>query len=474
MVDNTQQTIKPAVLKTNSPLNYTDVIQYLDTKWSTPTDQSLKRMKAIDKALGNIAKNIPTILVAGSNGKSLTAHFTAKLLKEEGINAVVLSAPHIITYNERITLNGEIISNNKFTELASHVINVLEQEKIDAHTNEILTAMAMLAFKESKQDVAILEVQANDKHDPVSICNTKVIAITRVTSDLIDSEDPKFNDIVEKLSDIAVKNSIVISADQSKINLQIIQQKALENGAQWAMPIRKLAALPYPFEQLHGRCAALAERAAQIYIENFTNKGTAIIASSLLVKQKGQRGRPSLEAKRSLELNPRRTVEQFWQEYDTAILPGRFQLLSKEMPNILLDTANNIDAFSNTLLGIRLLHYKKPIKGLAIIIGCENGNIHTTEFLRQIRYFFKKTSGMVIFCPVKQQAQAQTSENKWNVDAITNDIKNVKVKAHSAKSFVDAFEFAKKTVDERHGLIVVTGSKSLVNEYWNYKNIKKA
>lgn len=472
MVNSTQQNIKQGALKLNSPLNYHDVIQYLDLRWSTPVDKTLKRMKAIDKALGGLTKNLPTILIAGSNGKSLTAHFTAKLLKEEGISTGILSSPHILSYNERITIDDETISNNKFSEFASTVITTLEQEKIEANTSEILTAIALLAFKESKLSVAILEVEACDKYDPVTIGNTKVIAITRVTSDQINSEDPKFIELVKNIADLAVKNSIVISADQSKINLQIIQEKSIENGAKWAMPIRKLANLPYPFEQLHGRCAALAERTAQLFIENFANKNANVATSSLLIKPKGQRGRPSLEAKRSLELNPRRTVEQFWKEYETAILPGRFQLLEKEKPNILLDSADNLDAFNNTLLGIRLLHYKKSLKGLVIIIGCENGTMHTADFLRQIRYFFKKTSGQVIFCPVKKQASTLESEQKWNTEAITNDMKNVKVKAHAAKNFSEAFDLAKKTVDERHGLIVITGSKDIITEYWNYKNKK--
>ena len=40
----------------------------------------------------------------------------------------------------------------------------------------------------------------------------------------------------------------------------VMQEKVEAKGALWVMPIRKLAPLPYPFEQLHGRCAALAER----------------------------------------------------------------------------------------------------------------------------------------------------------------------------------------------------------------------
>jgi folylpolyglutamate synthase/dihydrofolate synthase len=472
MINTNQQTAKKDSFKLGKQLGYNEVVEYLDSKWNTPLDKSLKRFKDIDKALGNIAKNTPSILIAGSNGKSLTASFTAKLLKEEGLNVGVLSSPHILTYNERISIDSEIVSNKKFTEIASAVINTIEQEKINANCAEILTAIALQTFKDSKVDVAVLEVRELGNWDPTTICNTKVVAITRVTSDLVDSESSEFVELVKSISDIATKNSFVISADQSKINLQGIQAKAIEKGANWAMPIRKLATLPYPFEQLHGRCAALAERAAQIYMENFVAKNEIVVSKSLLIKPKGQRGRPSLEAKRNLELNPRRTIEQFWKE-NTSSMPGRFQLLDKDKPSILLDNADNIDAFENTLLGVRLLHYQKPLKGLTLIVGCENGDIHTPEFLRQIRYFFKKTSGQVIFCPVKKTKDSKESTKKWDVEAVTNDVKNVKVKAHAAKNFTEAFDLAKKSVDERYGLIVVTGSKGIVTEYWNSKGIKK-
>ena len=49
----------------------------------------------------------------------------------------------------------------------------------------------------------------------------------------------------------------------------------------------------------------------------------------------------------------------------------------------------------------------------------------------------------------------------------------MKIKAHSAKSFKEAFEAAQKSVDERHGLVVVTGSPAIISEYWHYKGIKK-
>ena len=90
-----------------------------------------------------------------------------------------------------------------------------------------------------------------------------------------------------------------------------------------------------------------------------------VVTDTLLTKQKGQRGRPTLEAKRQSELNPKRTVEQFWKETPTT-LPGTLPILDKEKPTILLDNASNLDAFKNLLLGIRLLHYQRPLKGLTL------------------------------------------------------------------------------------------------------------
>lgn len=241
--------------------------------------------------------------------------------------------------------------------------------------------------------------------------------------------------------------------------------------ATWAMPIRKLATLTYPFEQLHGRCAALAERIAHIYVNEFANKDAIVLSDSLLTKQKGQRGRPTLEAKRQSELNPKKTVDQFWKEALNT-LPGRFQLLDKEKPTILLDNANNLDAFKNLLLGIRLLHYNHTLKGLTLIIGCNNPQLNVPEFLKALRYFFKKTSGQAIICPVAR-IPGQRLDDSWDVEKITNDIKSTKIKAKSARNFKEAFEMACKTVDDRHGLVVITGSDAIITEYWRYKGIKK-
>lgn len=450
--------------------SYSEIVEYLDSHWTARNDEST--LKQLDTLAGSPSQKINSILIAGSNGKSLTTFFTSELLSKEGLLVGAIYAPHILTYNERFSLNNQSIANKNFVDVANEVIQLATAHDIDAHSSILLTIMGLLYFKQNNADVVLVEMSNNNRAVLSSIFEPKIAAITRITDEKTDAEVKINQELINDVLTVVKKGSHVVSADQSKLNLQYMQEAIEKNGASWAMPIRKLAYLPYPFEQLHGRCAALAERVAQIYINTFAHKDAIIVSNSLLTKQKGKRGRPTLDAKRQLELNPKKTIDQFWKEIQSS-LPARFQLLEKEKPTILLDNAANLDAFENLLLGIRLLHYQRPLKGLTIILGCNNPELNMAEFLKLLRYFFKKTSGQLIVCPLKEAKGYTEHKENWDIEKITNDIKGMKIKARSAKNFEEAYEIAEKSVDERHGLVVITGSPEIVSEYWEYKGIKK-
>lgn len=446
--------------------SYAEVVEHLNGLWKDSLrDPQKVALKKLDAALQHPSQKVKVIAIAGTNGKSLTANFVAQLLKQENLKVGAFYSPHILTYNERFAVNNETVSNTTFQDLANEVINTAEQLNLKMHARELLTMMALHYFAQQKVDVAVLEVAQESSLDPVLMCTPIIAAITRVNEEGAQITAEKSRETLAAYQQLFAKDTWIVSADQSKMNLQTMEEVCSETGSQWAMPIRKLAALSYPFEQLHGRCAALAERIAQLYVEKFTNIGNSIHSDSLLAKVASTRGRPTREAKRQAELHPRRTIEQFWKE-TTTTLTGRFQLLSQEAPLMLLDNASNFDAFKNLLLGIRLLHYQHPLKGLVVIVGCEDNELHTTEFFKLIRYFFKKTSGQIIFCPVAKDVLSPEQSSNWNVEQITNDVKNGKVKARSTKNLAEALDAARKMVDEKHGLIVVSGSRSIISEYW--------
>lgn len=470
-----KDTRKQPTTKTNVPLgrqrNYSEIIELLDNNWSVSTADQAARFKKLDTALGNHAQNLKTIAFTGTNGKSITIHLTSKLLKEENLKIGALYAPHILTYNERLTIGEEAISNKEFTEVANEVINAAESLNLKCNSFELLAMMAVVHFAQNNVDVALFETGNNDCIELFHLCKPVIVAVTRAIDETITDETVVPTELIKNMLSIVNAGTHVISADQSKINLQLMLDITKAKNGVWAMPIRKLAQLTYPFEQLHGRCAALAERVADIFVNTFANRDAIVVADTLLTKQKGQRGRPTIEAKRQAELNPKRTVEQFWKETCNT-LPGRFQLLDKEKPSLLLDNASNLDAIKNLLLGVRLLHYQRPLKGLTVVLGCNNKDIDVEGLMRALRYFFKKTSGQVIVCPITSMPSDRGAQS-WDIEKITNDLKSMKIKARSSASFKEAFEAAQKSVDERNGLVVITGSSAIVNEYWNYKGIKK-
>ena len=476
MIDSSKQSnIKP-----NLPLgkqrNYNEIVEYLDKHWQVNANsKTLDRIKKLNVAFGSPAERLAAGLVAGTNGKSLTIHFTTKLLKEEKIKFGAFYSPHILTYNERFIINNEAISNKSFTEIGNDVINKAENLGLECYTQELLVMMAIVYFTQQEVEVALFEVKEGGTFDAANILDAKVAAITRATPDDVKTTEEELQKILSEMVGIVKTGTWVVSGDQNKQHLQLMQNQIKPRGGNWAMPIRKLAALPYPFEQLHGRCAALAERIAQMFVEKFYNKNALVLSESILAKQNGKRGRPTLDDKKRQLENPKKTVDQVWKETvsELPLNKGKFQLLDKEKPSILVDTACNVDAFKNLLLGVRLLHYQRPLKGLTIIVAAPQDAMHNEEFLKSTRYFFKKTSGQIFICPIEEVVPGIKEETSWDIEKVANDLKVMKVKAKACKSFEEAFDLAKKSVDEKYGLVVITGSTSIVNKYWQQKGIKK-
>lgn len=463
--------IEQARKKTDSGLgkirNYNEIIDYLDALPSYEySEASVIRMKALDKALQYPSSKLDLILVGGTNGKSLAMHFATKLFNEEAYKVSLSYSSHLLSYNERLAINNQTIQNKQFTEIVNEVINVAEELDIQPTAYELTTMAALLNGISEQATVALLEVCYGGKYDATTAFTPKISAVTRITEDHVGKLPSDLDQAAFEMLEIAKPGTWFISAEQSKIRLQKMKTIADQKGILWAMPIRKLSALPYIYEQLYGRVASLGERIAQIYVEDIQHKFSPFLRGNLLATEQGRRGRPTLEAKRNAELNPIKTLKIFWSEqFD--LIKGRFELLDKEKPSILLDVASNIDALSNVFLGIRLLHYQKPLKGLALVIGLSK-HVNIVETMKLIRYMLKKINGQLFFVPTLDK------ENPGHLtDELLTAAKSLNIKARACTSFSEAYELAKNAVDERDGLVTIAGSTSLIREYWRLRGIKK-
>jgi len=439
--------------------SYKEIVEYLD---ALPVreygPQSLERMKALDAACSNASQGLRTILVAGTNGKSTTINFMSKLFEEEGLGATLIYSSHIMVYNERLVVGKKRITNKEFTQLLNDIIAVATLHNIAATSAELMTMAGIVYAQRKGAEVAVFEVGLGGRFDPTALCKACIIGLTRVGDDATGVLGDSLDQVCDELMTVVQPGAWFASSEQSKIRLQHMKSLADTAGARWSMPIRKLAPLPYVYEQLYGRIASLSERLVQLYVEEITKKFSPFLRGNLHATQKGQRGRPTLSAKRNHVPHQVKPLKTFWAE-SCALLRGRFEVLRQERPTMLLDNASNVDAFLNLFLGIRLLHYDRAIKGFVLIIAVAR-SLDVIQVLKHIRYLLKKVPGKVFFVP------HAGDDTYFSPEELVAHARKLHISARGFHQISDAIKAAKSFVDERDGLVAISGSEKQITAYW--------
>jgi dihydrofolate synthase/folylpolyglutamate synthase len=168
--------------------SYAEVSARLQSRWPehkiAPT---LDRVRRLVELLGDPQKSYPVIHLTGTNGKTSTARIIDALLREAGLRTGRFTSPHLETVRERITLDGEPVSEQRFTEAYTELEPYLEL--VDAELEvpltffEVITAMAFAVFADAPVDVAIVEVGLGGTWDCTNVADGTVAVITPVAVD---------------------------------------------------------------------------------------------------------------------------------------------------------------------------------------------------------------------------------------------------------------------------------------------------
>ena len=168
-------------------------------------DLKLDRMFRILNDLKNPHLSLPpTIHVAGTNGKGSTISFLRGMLENNGLDVHVYTSPHLVNFNERIRLNGKLISEEFLTEILIQVDKINDGKEITFF--EITTAAAFLAFSSVKADILLLEVGLGGRLDATNVVPNIIASI--ITEISFDHEHFLGN----KLSSIAKEKSGIIKS----------------------------------------------------------------------------------------------------------------------------------------------------------------------------------------------------------------------------------------------------------------------
>lgn len=143
---------------------------------------SLDSIRSLAEKLGNPQNSYPVIHVAGTKGKGSVCAMLASAFQAAGLKTGLYTSPHLIRFNERIMVNGKMISDDEIIELTNRF---MEPVNSMAHVSsfEIMTAMAFAYFKDQQVDIAVIETGLGGRLDATNIVDPVLSVITSISYD---------------------------------------------------------------------------------------------------------------------------------------------------------------------------------------------------------------------------------------------------------------------------------------------------
>jgi folylpolyglutamate synthase/dihydropteroate synthase len=161
--------------------------QILERRPEHSIDPSLDRIKELTGLLGDPHRSYPVIHLTGTNGKTSTARMIQTLLHARGLRTGLFTSPHLTSMRERICVDGEPLSAERFVgiyeEIEPYLRLVDDNQPVRLSFFEVLVAMAFAAFADAPVDVAVIEVGMGGTWDNTNVADGAVAVITPISID---------------------------------------------------------------------------------------------------------------------------------------------------------------------------------------------------------------------------------------------------------------------------------------------------
>ena len=215
--------------------DYDEVVAALEQRGFTRMVFDLRKIRDLMDVLGSPQRAYPAIHLTGTNGKTSTARMIDGLLRAHGLHTGRYTSPHLETVRERISLDGEPISEEQLVATYREVEPLAEL--IDARNPEALTyfdmttAMAYAAFADAPVDIAVVEVGLGGEDDATNVIDAGVCVMTPIGLDHTEWLGDTIEDIAWAKAGIIHQGATVITAVQTEEAMRPIAERCAEMGA---------------------------------------------------------------------------------------------------------------------------------------------------------------------------------------------------------------------------------------------------
>ena len=329
-----------------------------------------QRMRALLRQLHDPHLAVPTIHVAGTNGKGSTAAMLAAVLHAAGLRVGLFTSPHLHSVVERIRIGLAPITRAQFTHLFERVWPAaqavardpaLPGERGAVTTLELLTAMAFHFFRATGAAYQVVETFVGGRHDITNVVHPVLSVITNISRDHVPALGTTLRDIAYAKAGIIKPGVPVVAAPQRPAVHAVLAREAAALRA----PLEAVSRPPAP------RRAAPLGDSHQI-LRWRGRRGEYRVALPLRgVAQRENAAVAITAAERLIELGAPLTTGAIRRGLGSVTWPGRFELVCRGPVPVLVDGAHCPRAMAVLVAELRRL---QPTPRVTAVVGGQRGH----------------------------------------------------------------------------------------------------
>jgi len=308
--------------------------QKLLARWpETRIEPTLERIAALVDVLGSPQLTYPTIHIGGTNGKTTTSRMIDSLLFEMGLRTGRFTSPHLETYLERISINGQLIDPKEmifsFNDIAAYLDLMDSKFEHPISFFEAMTALAFVAFAEHPIDVGVIEVGMGGEWDATNVVDADVSVLMPINLDHTEYLGETLTEIAQTKAGIIKESGFIVLAQQEPEVAKELLKRAASVGADVAREGIEYAVLSRSLA-VGGQLLTI-QGAKDTYEDIFLplhGKHQASNAAAALVAVEAFFGDQELD------------IEAVREGFARVTSPGRCEVVHRD-PTIILDAAHN-------------------------------------------------------------------------------------------------------------------------------------
>ncbi|NTW67506.1 MAG: bifunctional folylpolyglutamate synthase/dihydrofolate synthase [Nitrospirae bacterium] len=224
-------------------MSYQETIDYLFGLQKHGIKFGLSNSIQLMGLMGDPQRRFPSVHIAGTNGKGSTAAFLACMLRAAGYRVGLYTSPHLVSFTERIRINGVPVTEERVVGLAERVraryenVRSAEGGPLTPTFFEVTTAMAFTCFAEERVDIAVVEAGMGGRLDSTNVIAPLVSVITNIDLEHTEYLGTTVGLIAsEKAGIIKPGVPVVTGAVQPEVLAVIEQQARLAGSPVFRMP----------------------------------------------------------------------------------------------------------------------------------------------------------------------------------------------------------------------------------------------